>query len=186
VISLSAQEALSALFTKSVEEAIHQRSDAEQWEIQYFPTLENTSAKEFFILTTCSFNFRLFNTFHFTYHQPTIAYVANILETSEELLTREQFYDCLSEYANGYCGTIKRAMGKIFPYLSMSTPNLLNQQSFQFLESLKYEYKQYSLAVSQNNVSLLFGVYFSPHEDLDFTASDVIEDEVAHGELELF
>lgn len=149
MISPSAEQAFSSIFSRSVEEAVYHAKSPHQWEIKFLSNLENIKAKEFILLTMCSYGFRLFTTLHFTYNRKTIQYIASILNMDSEEMNRTKFYDCLGEYGNIFCGSLKRELGKSFPHLGMSTPDLLEERSFRYFENLKYEYELHSIATSE-------------------------------------
>jgi hypothetical protein len=186
VISSVATEAFSTMFVKAVEEQIKQKYQSETWSIHDIKDTEHIRAREFIVLTMCSFDFRLFLTAHFTCNTPTIQLVADSLGTSVDKVTREKFYDYMGEFGNTFCGAMKREVGQIFPHLGMSTPDRLEERSFQHFHHMKYEYARYISAQSDNRkIALFFGIHVCPYGDLDFEMPHVIE-ETTTGEIELF
>ncbi len=186
MITESAQNGFAAIHRQSIEDTLQPVNDSHQWDIQSLPSAERIQAKEFIILTICSFTFRLFTTLHFSYDPNTVEYVADVLKIPATDVTKEKFYDCLKESSNMYCGAVKRTLSNVCSHSGMSTPDILGQQSYLFFENLKYEYEQHSVAVSQKTFSLFFGLYVCPYRELEFEASAMLKHDSSQGEVELF
>ncbi|MGK5093810.1 hypothetical protein WDW89_17585 [Deltaproteobacteria bacterium TL4] len=185
MISQSAKDAFCTLFNKATNETLNKDGYKHQWMVKMVDRIDHIHAREFVVLTLCSYDFRVFMTVHFTCTKRTIQYVSESLHIPPEQVTREKFYDYLGEYGNNYCGTVKRELQCVFPHLGMSTPDLLEERSFRYFEHLKFEYSLYSEAVSENNVRLTFGLYVCPYGDLNFMLPEKKE-EIVSGELEFF
>ena len=185
MISQSAKDAFYTLFTQATEETLNREGKTHKWNIKPIARIDHIRAKEFIVLTLCSYEFRIFMTIHFTCNRRTIQYIAESLHMPSQQVTRNKFYDYLGEYGNNYCGTIKRELQVVFSHLGMSTPDLLEERSFKHFEHLKYEYSLYAEATSENNVTLTFGLYVCPYGDLNFVLPEKVAQTVT-GELELF
>lgn len=169
MISKTAKDSLSTLFQQSIKETLDLENHPHQWQLQPLEGYSKVRAKEFMILTICSYNFRLLATLHFTYNRPTLNYVSESLQIPVGQVDRRKFDDYLGEYCNNYCGTIKRTLGSVFPHLGMSTPEKLKEESALYLQNLEYEHVMYSQASSKNKTILSFGLFVCPSGDLDFT-----------------
>lgn len=185
MISQTALDAFQKLTFQAINETLHYEKAVHHWNIIELKKDERIRAREFTLLTMCTYDFRLFTTLHFTYNERTINYVAESLNISRNQIDRQKFYDYLGEYGNNYCGTLKRELGQIFPHLGMSTPDRLDRRVFPHFENLKYEHTLHLKATSEQKVNLYFGLFVCPYGDLDFKISKKIET-ISTGELELF
>ncbi|MBF0351106.1 MAG: hypothetical protein HQM11_08735 [SAR324 cluster bacterium] len=185
MISQEAKNAFSLIYTQIVDEVLNQLQQGHYWQINQIETEAGLKAREFVVLTLCSYDFRLFVTIHFTCNMKTISYVAEALNLSADQLNRDRFYDYMGEFGNNICGALKRELGRVFPHLGMSTPDRLEERAFKHFSQMKYEYSLFSSAVSEKGVNLFFSLYVCPYGDLDFAMPQKAE-AVSTGEIELF
>lgn len=183
MISEKAKQSFSTIFDQAVEEVLTEQSLIGDCKTVSVSDPDAVGSKEFIILSICSFFFRLFVTLHFTYNNATVDFVADILKVSPEQVDRNQFYDFWKEFGNNFCGAIKRDIGMMYPHLGMSTPDVLDADSFPYLTHLKYELG-FNALTSKKKVVFYFGLFVCPYCDLDFVFKK--PSNVNRGELELF
>jgi len=144
--------------------------------------------QEIFMLTISSHNFRVFLILHFSQDETTTNYIAKLLNIDSCELKSTRFYDYLGELGNGFCGVYKRELGKYFPFLGMSTPNLLSCEVLSHIAVFEYEYEAHCLAqTTSNDVEFYGSVYISSYDDIDFKyVTNSLDENVKTSELEFF
>jgi len=156
------------------------------WEIKN-KSNDPVSEKEIFMLTVSSYHFRVFVILHFTKNEKTMNYVADALKLSPEKLDDRRYYDFLGEIGNGFCGMYKRELGKYFPYLGMSTPNLMSGDTLGHLSVFDYEHESHWLAATPNEVDFYGSIFVSSYDEVDFKYElKSVDENVETGELEFF
>ena len=173
------------MFSQATEEILSHLIAGYQWDVNDINAEQGIRAKEFIVLTLCSYDFRLFVTIHFTCNTRSIEYVADALRVPSDQVTRERFFDYMGEFGNNLCGGLKRELGQIFSHLGMSTPDRLEERSFKYFSFLKYEHALNKAVTSNTGIYLAFGLYVCPYGDLDFVMPQMVES-TAKGEIELF
>lgn len=93
--------------------------------------------------------------------------------------------DAIGESANLCCGILNRDLGKFFPHLGMSTPNILFKQSALHLQSLHYNYLQHFRVSMAAGGAVHASLCVFAYEAMDFTVDPDQQPEET-GELELF
>jgi hypothetical protein len=134
--------------------------------------------KHMVVLTISSYVFRLLTIFH----------VNDDVATRNYFLrgnTQNDFFEIFTEIGNLCCGTMNRELGKHFPHLGMSTPDILENKSMPFLDALKPGYVSRHHMLLNNTVSLHATLCLCAYGAIDFTVSRV-EMEDAAGALEMF
>jgi|GEM_PF-3142499 len=187
MIGEQAKNSFSEMLAKGVEITLP-NEEGQFWEVKPWESKETPGKGEFFIITISSLIFRVLITIHFEKNDKTNAFVAKKIGQPEDELEYAQFYDYLGEFANMFCGIIKRELTKCFPYLGMSTPDRLEESAFPYIHELKNgEYKlQLQAKDSATDMTFRFSLLACSFGDLDFTIEQEEEEEDIFGELELF
>lgn len=184
MISPSAHRAFNSILTRSLHEILDVENSKYQWKVSPIHSPEHIKAREFSILTMCSYTFRLFATLHFTFNSATRQFTAEALNIPIEKVDKEAFHDYMGELGNRYTGAIKRELQATFPHLGMSTPVILKKRSFVYLSQLKFEESFQAHAVGASKVGLFFGLFVCPYGELNFQDAGQ-QDDVETGTVEL-
>lgn len=95
--------------------------------------------------------------------------------------------DFLCELGNVFCGAIKRRMVRVFPYLGVSTPNMLCGEHRAHLSALREGlFKLAASASVDAGYRLRAGLLVDAYQPLSLQPADVSDAAVNHGALELF
>jgi len=157
-----------------------------EWDIKSEAS-DNIKEKELFMLTVSSYHFRAFLILHFTKNDKTIGYVSNALNVPPDKLDDIRYYDYLGELGNGLCGMYKRELGKYFPYLGMSTPNLMMGATLKHMSIWNYEHESHWSARSPDDLNFHGSIFVSSYGDVDFKyKATQLDANVETGELEFF
>ena len=146
------------------------------------------SHRQFIMLTISSYDFRMVVLLHFSRSAPLMKYVADMLKLSPEVLEQSRFDDYLAELGNTFCGAFKRALGNFFPYLGMSTPNVLFSESLKYVKTWPVEYETHLRAHDGGQVAFYGSLYVTSSGNLDFHVKELSSrvDDVQTGALEMF
>lgn len=186
MISDAAKNSFSEMLHKSIQDTLVKENSDTNWDIETVTAQQNPERKEFVIITISSLIFRVLIAIHFSRDQQTVELIASKMGLNDEELKTSDFYDYFGEFANLFCGSIKRDLSKCFPYLGMSTPDRLPKKSFPFIHDLENEGYQLKVrAQSESGVALSFSLSAYVFEELDFVVETEDEEEV-FGELEFF
>lgn len=159
-------------------------SSAESCVIQPLPDASAIQEKEFVVLTISSYLFRLIALSYFTPNADTKARFAELNKTSLENLSNSAFYDAVAEYGNRFCGTLNRSVGRYFPHVGMSTPNILDRGCGSYLTTLGARHiRHFQVALGETSVYHAT-LAICDYGNLDFQLEVGTAD--ATGELELF
>ena len=141
---------------------------------------------EFVILTISSYLFRAMVLFHFNDNAATRAHFARLVNTSPEAMDRKAFEDAVAEFGNLCCGALNRELGRHFPHVGMSTPNLLEGSCILHLGALQAGYLRHYQVEVEGDTRFHATLCVCDYGDLDFRAERQRVVEAAVGELELF
>lgn len=151
---------------------------------------DNPSAiteSKFVMLTSSSYVFRAFVLIYFEPNEALREHFARRNRTTAADLTEQDFIDALSESGNMCSGAFNRDLGRHYPHVGLSTPNILDKHCADSLEVLNASHaQQFRIDINQTTLfraSLVVCAY----ANLDFYLPDTVaEDEVSSGELEMF
>lgn len=184
MISAEAKKGFDNLLKDSLSDSL-QAENYGSWTI-HNEKEENIKEKELYLLTVSSYHFRVFVILHFSKNTDTLRYVADALKTAPDKLADVKYYDYLGEIGNSFCGQFKRELGKIFPYLGMSTPNRMVGESLTHLSLWNYEHQSHWRARFADKLVFYGSMYISSTEDIDFKYEANLADDVETGALEMF
>ncbi len=182
-ISASAREGFDALLQQSLRASLVP-SDSSA-EIVVIDDVAAIDARKMVVLTISSYLFRLMVMFHFTPDAPTREHFARLGRTSVAEMGEQGFIDAIAECGNLCCGIFNRELGRFFPHLGMSTPNVIDRQCAAYLQRLNCAHVRH-LAIDMPEAPRLYvSLCVSAYDTLDFAVS-AQEQVDTTGELELF
>lgn len=189
MISPEFERLIKTSLPKSLSLAMEERFPGEAIDSREVDTDINEDMKEAIILTLSGHLFRMFIAIIFDKNDSLNNLIQTALAKNSTELDDDAFYDYLNEVGNVLCGSMKRDIQKVIPSLGMSTPNLLNIESFKYIQELKINH-QGSYLLSQNQSPLFYvNYYLGNYGEIEFSQTpqiEVEEEEVDSGELEFF
>jgi len=187
MISERAKTGFKNLLSRCLEESL--RSGAyPTWSIEPLSDGKDYEKQQFIMLTVSSYDFRMMVLLHFTRNESSHRYVAETLQIDPGSLEQSRYDDYLSEVGNTFCGAYKRELGKVFPYLGMSTPNVLFPECLQYIKTWPVEYETHLRAHDGGQAAFIGSLYIASSDDLDFDPQVLVSqvEEVETGALEFF
>lgn len=141
--------------------------------------------KEVVVLTISSYLFRIITFFYYTLNDSTKTHFARTSQAQATEMSDKDFHDAIGEFGNMFSGALNRHVGKYFPYVGLSTPNILEKSCADYIKSLDVDYiRHFTIAI--NGVTTFHAsLCVCDCADLDFIL-DETEEEASGGELELF
>lgn len=137
------------------------------------------------LLTVSSYLFRAVTFVSFTLDRQTKQHLAAINRANPESMSLSDYLDVVREVGNIFCGTLNRDLSHYFPYIGMSTPNVLERQCVDHLDELGASFIRHVHAVVNDAVHFHATLCVCDFADLDFRVDTTVQEE-NHGELELF
>lgn len=142
--------------------------------------------KKIVILTVSSYLFRLMAILYFKPDAATRAYFARGAAEGTPPLTDEEFYDRVAECGNVFCGSLNRDLGKHFPHVGMSTPNIIDKDCMRYVDLLGcQQVKHYKLSLD-DGLAMYASLCVTAYGSVDFHVDAAVEEDVSTGELEMF
>lgn len=187
MISERAKTGFKNLLSRCLEESL--RSGAyPTWSIEPLSDGKEYEKQQFIMLTVSSYDFRMMVLLHFTRNASSHRYVAETLQLDPGSLEQSRYDDYLSEVGNTFCGAYKRELGKVFPYLGMSTPNLLFPECLQYIKTWPVEYETHLRAHDGDQAEFFGSLYIASSDAIDFDPQVLVSqvDEMETGALEFF
>lgn len=154
--------------------------------VEPIATLDKIKETKIVILTVSSYLFRLMVILYFRPDGATRAYFnRNAAEGSPEL-TDDEFYDRVGECGNVCCGSLNRDLGKQFPHVGMSTPNILDRDCIGYADLLGCGLmKHYKIDV-EGGLTMYSSLCVADYGTVDFHVEPLAGDDEGVGELEMF
>ncbi len=155
--------------------------------IEVVPLDDSSEIKEqrLVILTVSSYLFRAITLMSFSLDAGTRRHLAGIHRSAPEAMSEADYLDVIGEVGNIFCGTLNRDLSHHFPYLGMSTPNVLERQCIDHLDELNASYIQHFRVCVNESVTFHASLCVCDFADIDFQVDTTVTEE-SHGELELF
>lgn len=185
---VSLDKVLVDMFNSSLRTSMREKLPHAEWSFSSYDDLDRVPSKEALFLSICSHKFRIFVVIHFTLDDCK-DFLSASMNVNQDSLDSKAAYDFLLELSNSLCGMFKRDLGSAIPALGMSTPNILERGSFDFIKVFKAADVHFQ-KVEFNHLPLFYaGYYYCPNVDgdievdLDFMP---VEDTSEAGELEFF
>lgn len=137
------------------------------------------------LLTVSSYLFRAVTFMSFSLNKQTKHHLAAINRAAPESMSVSDYLDVVREVGNIFCGTLNRDLSHYFPYIGMSTPNVLERQCVEHLDELGASFIRHVHAVVNDAVHFHATLCVCDFADIDFRVDTTVQEE-SHGELELF
>jgi len=154
--------------------------------VEPIAALDRIKEKKIVILTVSSYLFRLMAILYFNSDGATRAYFNRNAGEGAPALTDDEFYDRVAECGNVCCGSLNRDLGKHFPHVGMSTPNILDRDCMRYVDLLGCGLmKHYKIDV-ESSLTMYASLCVADYGTVDFHVDPIAEDDVSVGELEMF
>ncbi len=137
------------------------------------------------MLTVASFLFRLSVLIYFSSDDATQEHFARINNIEPSEMNDQAFLDAIRECGNICCGTLNRELARVCPHVAMSTPNIIERECVNHLESLNGGHLQHFRATIDGSKQFHVTLCVRDYADIDFDWT-VIEETTAAGEMEFF
>jgi hypothetical protein len=139
------------------------------------------------ILTVSSYLFRLMAILYFRPDAATRALFNAGAPEGAPAPGDQEFIDRVAECGNICCGTLNRDLGRHFPHVGMSTPNIIDTDCMRYVDLLGCALvKHYRLRLA-GDLTMHASLCVTAYGTVDFHVEPRVEhDEVSTGELELF
>ena len=185
MITLQAKDSFDEIFTKAIRDNISASSD----DVITIESINNTKEiveTEFVFMTIFSPFFSLISLFHINVDQQVKDYFEKREHKVNEEIGDSCFVDRFQEFCNICCGSMNRELHKNYTYLGMSTPYVLSNHCFEFIETLTPGYiKHFSITI--NHVLQLHATLcVCDYGTVDFKTIPSVDEDDTTGELELF
>lgn len=184
--NVSLSQVIADMFRSSLQTSMQEALPEGHWDFSSIDNSDSIDTEEALFLTICSHQFRVFVAIHFSL-EDCREFVAAGLNIASDALTDKSSYDFLLEISNSVCGMLKRDLGNAVPALGMSTPNILERGSFNFIELFKAATTGFQKVELNNKVLFYAAYYYCPNVEEEIEV-DFVEPEIDidSGELELF
>ncbi|MES2949777.1 MAG: hypothetical protein V4858_14635 [Pseudomonadota bacterium] len=137
------------------------------------------------MLTVASFLFRLSVLIYFSSDEATQDHFARINNIEPSEMNDQAFLDAIRECGNICCGTLNRELARVCPHVAMSTPNIIERECVNHLESLNGGHLQHFRATVDGGKQFHVSLCVRDYADIDFDWT-MIEETTAAGEMEFF
>ncbi|OWY30563.1 hypothetical protein [Herbaspirillum robiniae] len=183
LISPSARDGFDTLLQQALKASMVP-SDASA-EISVIDDIAAISEKKIVVLTVSSYLFRLMVMLHFSPDAATRGHFARLNRVDPSEMDDQGFMDAIAECGNLCCGILNRDLGRFFPHLGMSTPNVIDSHCAAYLQRLNAEHIRHFAIDVPESPRLHVSLCVSAYAEMDFAVS-ADEQDVSTGELELF
>lgn len=137
------------------------------------------------MLTVASFVFRLSVLIYFSSDDGARAHFARINNIDPSEMNDQAFLDVIRECGNICCGTLNRELARVCPHVAMSTPNIIERECVNHLESLNGGHLQHFRATVDGGKQFYVTLCVRDYADIDFDWT-MIEETTIAGEMEFF
>lgn len=184
MISHQAQEGFEFLVVNALKGAVVATPD-DRVEVTPLDDSSEIKERQMVLLTVSSYLFRAMTLIYFTLDAETRRHLAAINRTDATTMTEADFLDVIGEVGNIFCGALNRDLSHYFPYLGMSTPNVLERECIAYLDELDASYVRHFRVVVDEGLTLHASLCVCDFADIDFRVDTTVAEE-SNGELELF
>ena len=147
--------------------------------------IEPVTEAEVVMLSVASYQFRLMILIYFSRDEATRAHFARLTRAEPANFDEQAFHDAVAESGNMCCGTFNRELGRAFPHIGMSTPNMIDSRCAEHLSLLHYGHLQHFALQLQSGMRFRASLCVTEYQDLDFALEPPAQVE-STGELEFF
>lgn len=157
----------------------------ETCEVEIVATLKDIRETNVVMLTVASFLFRMSVLVYFSSDDATRAHFAAVNSVDPAEMNDQSFLDAIRECGNICCGTLNRELARVYPHVAMSTPNIIQRECVNHLESLNGGHLQHFRATTDTGKQFHVTLCVREYADIDFEWA-VVEETTAAGEMEFF
>jgi hypothetical protein len=154
--------------------------------IEAVASLDKIREKKIVILTVSSYLFRLMAILYFKPDAATRAYFNRNAPEGAPEPTDDEFYDRVAECGNVCCGTLNRDLGKHFPHVGMSTPNIIDKDCMRYVDLLGCGLVKHYRVDLEGGLTMYASLCVADYGLVDFHVDPVVEEDLSVGELEMF
>ena len=186
MITASACAGFGAFLAQSLQKAMVVLPE-DHCEVAEVTATDSFSESSVVVLTSSSYVFRVMVLIYFNEDLPTRTHFARRQGSKPDELGQQAFIDAICESANMCSGGFNRELGRFFPHIGLSTPNILERRCADHISALKAGLVKH-FQVTVNGVNLFHAsMCVCDYATLDFAYQpSVAADTVGEGELELF
>jgi CheY-specific phosphatase CheX len=184
MISNRAQNSFDQMLMQGIQACLGS-SASESCEISVLPNTAEVRESKVVVLTVASYLFRLLVLIYFSPDESTKAHFARINNIEPADFTDQAFQDAIRECGNICCGTLNRELARVYPHVAMSTPNIIERECVNYLESLHGGHLRHLRAIASDGKQWHFSVCVRDYADIDFEWA-VEEAATSAGEMEFF
>lgn len=184
MISTRAQKHFDEMLTLGIKASLG-GSASNVSEVEPVTTLKDIKETHAVMITVASFLFRLSVLIYFSPDEATRRHFVGV-EGDDSAATDDQtFFDAIRECCNVCCGSLNRELARVFPHVAMSTPNIIERECGNHLETLKGGYLQHFRATTDAGSQFYVTLCVRDYANVDFEWAMAQETE-SSGELEFF
>lgn len=183
MISQRAKDGFDFLLKSAIKASLRASPDA-PCDVQVLADIGQIKENRMVILTVSSYLFRVMTLLYFAPDKPTREHFAAINKVDAAEMDEQAFLDVIGECGNICCGTLNRELGRYFPHIGMSTPNVLERNCIEYLKVLDAGYTKH-FKVDLGGLTMHMSLCVCDYADIDF-AVDMTQAEESTGELEMF
>lgn len=184
MISNPAKEGFAHLLAQALKSSLVS-SSGDPCEVRIIQDANEIKEKKAVILTVSSYVFRVVTLIHFTLNKPMKAYLAGINRAEVDSMQEQDHLDVMGEIGNICCGALNRELGRFYPYIGMSTPNVLDRNCLDYLPALHGGYVEHFEVRVNEAITMHASLCVCDYADIDFEV-DQTESTEDTGELEMF
>jgi len=184
MISNRAQSSFDQMLTLGIKASMG-GSTPENCEVEVVANLKDIRETNVVMLTVASFLFRISVLIYFSSDDATRGHFARVNNVDPLEMNDQAFFDAIRECGNICCGTLNRELARVYPHVAMSTPNIIERECVNHLESLNVGHLQHFRATTDSDKSFYVTLCVRDYADIDFEWA-VAEDTTAAGEMEFF
>lgn len=183
LISQSAKDGFDTLLRQALRTSLV--PDGTEVDMSVIDDVASISARKMVVLTVSSYLFRMMVMFYFTPDAATKAHFARLNRIAPEEMSEQAFMDAIAECGNLCCGILNRDLGRFFPHLGMSTPNVIDKNCAAYLQKLNLGHLRHLAVDMPETPRFHVTLCVSAYAEMDFAVSEE-EVDAGTGELELF
>ncbi len=184
MISERAKDGFNHLLQESLRKNLVTSSE-DVCEIETITDVSEMKEKEIVVMSISSYLFRIITFFYFTLNDATKGQFAKIIKVQVADIDESAFHDAIGEFGNMYCGSLNRDVGRYFPYVGLSTPNILEKNCAAYITALDCGYVEHYRVTVNRSAEFHASLCICDYADLDFVVEKDAEG-VNDGELEMF
>jgi CheY-specific phosphatase CheX len=157
----------------------------ETCEVEVVANLNSIRETNVVMLTVSSFLFRMSVLVYFSSDDATRSHFAAVNNVAIAEMNDQAFLDAIRECGNICCGTLNRELARVYPHVAMSTPNIIERECVNHLESLNGGHLQHFRAKTGSDKPFHVTLCVRDYADIDFEWT-MVQDTTSAGEMEFF